>query len=103
MSTAEKKKRVSTDATDLIIVERPDYKTSLERADGLPMGLWMVTGPSNEPREDGHHTSSIVRYVLAESATGAIGQATSAYGSESDKYIAVRLPLFLRGWGHSEF
>ncbi len=93
-------KRVST---GLSIHINENYTLSLEREDGRPVGLYRVILRTPLTKRSA--------YVLAEDEQGAIGQACYGWGfdvwNKKEKWKehcrAVRLPMFVRGWGKTTF
>ena len=99
-------KRIIADNLDILVVENEDYSYGLQRREkeGEDFGLWLVTvkvpmGKKNRP-------ASCTFHVLAEDAEGAISQVNhDEFGDDTNEKTAkaVRLPLYIRGWGLHEF
>lgn len=102
-------KTVSTDATELRVVEdKENYTLHLARTHNNDsqvelMGLYLVT-LSRVRYHNGtkiqDHVSN--HFVIAGSEEAAIGQVDERDQEYSDA-SAVRLPLYIRGWGHTTF
>ena len=92
---ADEKRIVSGNGMGLVVVEDADYNLSLARIDKTPARLYMVQ------LREGVQTTT--HYALAESEKGAILQCSHNEPGEKPVGTAIRLPLHIRGWSHTEF
>ena len=94
-----KMKRVSDDAMAIHVCTDESYKRSLQRGDGKPIQLFIVVASTP--------LGVSIVHVLADDEAGAVSQALYDSGFEIDDAgvaaKALRLPLRIRGWGHTAF
>lgn len=92
-----KLKKVDSQSSEFFVAEDENYSTTLARnyyEDIQKINLYRVV----------HNFKTEEIFVLAESFSAAISQASCKFGQEQEKFLTVKMiPFLVRGWGRQQF